>query len=98
MGSMMSRTMTSCSPVAGMPERGLSVRGFIDGIARFAKALSERFAKGLKIFDDEKSHGCLEYKNYCCMISARQEGKARDGALQCFAEAFDIGWLTVTLG
>ena len=52
-GSMMSRTMTSCAAVAGMPERGLPVAGFIDGVAGLAQTLNQGFAKGLKIFDDE---------------------------------------------
>ena len=40
-----------------MPKGGLSVPGFIHGIPRLAQALDERFAKGLKIFDDKEPHG-----------------------------------------
>jgi hypothetical protein len=41
---------------SGMPEGGLAVGSFIDGIAGFAKALNEGFAKGLKILDDQQAH------------------------------------------
>ena len=42
--------------IAGVPECGLSVGGFIDCETGFAQALNERFAKGLEIFNNEESH------------------------------------------
>ena len=42
--------------VAGVPEGGLAIGGFVDGESGFAETLNEGFAKGLKIFDDEQSH------------------------------------------
>jgi len=42
--------------IAGVPKRGLAVGGFIHGEAGLAKALNERLAKRLEIFDDEKAH------------------------------------------
>jgi len=43
--------------VAGVPKRGLPVGGFINGESGLAKALDERLAKRLEIFDDQEAHG-----------------------------------------
>ena len=43
--------------VAGVPERGLPVGGFIDGEPGLAEALDERLTKRLEIFDDQETHG-----------------------------------------
>jgi hypothetical protein len=42
--------------VTGVPEGGVAIGGFIDGIACFAEALDKGFAEWLEIFYYEESH------------------------------------------